>query len=202
MQATNVARNSMKSGLCAASALIALAAGCASPGPRGELPFGEWSGEGTFVYERWQDEDQKEPLSIHGEYTTTLSIRPGRLGDREVIELEILTERETLPGWGDKTLLRAALVEAKRVSDSTVLYQVVACLLNPEPGKELEPDDHFRPYEAVCTTRGETTTFQISYEPKFVDTFRFHGPYVEKTGILGPEDWGFCQWFERLKRRE
>ena len=93
---------------------FSLLAGCATTRQPGGIPFGEWSGRGMFVYETW--ESGKEAESIHRSYPTRLSIRPLSLDAEEGVELEIVSERGELPELeGDRTHLKVALVEAKRV---------------------------------------------------------------------------------------
>ena len=178
-------------------------AGCAAPGPAGVIPFGEWSGRGSFVYEDWEENENTAPedRSIQRSYSTSLSIRPGELEGREVVELEIISERGSLPELGEKTCLRAALVEAKRVSDSTVLYRMVGSLLNPNPDEKLEFDDDAPSLAASCTTSGGVTVLQIHYMDNFIDTFRFAGRRVEKMGVYFNTDGGLIHWWERLTKR-
>lgn len=189
-----------------AIAVIAWAPGCASPGPRGELPFGEWAGRGTFVYERWVQDDQTdqhaEPQTIHRDYPTTLSIRPRQLDGREVIEMEILSERGQLEDLGDKTHLKLALVPGKRVSDHAVLYRGVDMLFNPKPDDKLSYEDHGPHYDASCITAGGTTVLHIHYTDNCLDTIRFRGNSVEKSGILINKDSGLIHWFEHLTHRK
>jgi hypothetical protein len=192
--------------LAATFGAVALCAGCASPGPRGEIPFGRWSGEGTFVYEHWKAEEgeteDKGPQSIHRDYTTTLSIQPTQLDGQDAVELEIHSDRGPLPGLGDETHLKVALSEAKRVSDSVVLYRVVGSLFNPKPDEELHYHQDGPPFGATCTDRDGTTILQLQYEDNFVDTFRFRRDQVEKFGIYGEKNEGFIHWSENLSRRK
>lgn len=191
--------------LCVAVGVAVFCSGCASPGPRGEIPFGQWSGEGTFVYERWKAEDDKTkdegPQSIHRDYTTTLSIQSAQLDGRAVVEMEIHSDRGPLPGLGDATHLKVALSEAKRVSDSTVLYRVVDELFNPKPDEELSYREDGPPFGATCTDRDGTTILQLQYDDRFVDTFQFRRNQVEKYGSYGEKNEGFIHWFENLSRR-
>ncbi|MHC4233636.1 MAG: hypothetical protein ACYSUQ_00825 [Planctomycetota bacterium] len=193
--------------LAAALGTAALAAGCTSPGPLAELPFGEWAGEGSFVYEAWPKapggEEGTAALSIHRRYPTTLTIRPGRIDDRDVVELEIISERGRL-GEEDKdtrTHLKLALVKAKQVSDSTILYRVVGLLFNPGPEAELKYDDQAPPFTASCTIHEDARVFQIPYMEGFFDTIRFRGDHVDKTGLYYEKNAGLVHWWEHLTRQ-
>ncbi|HUU85192.1 MAG TPA: hypothetical protein VM243_16960 [Phycisphaerae bacterium] len=189
-------------------AAIALASGCAAPGPRGELPFGEWSGRGTLAYEAWpkpgDGEQEPKALSIHRSYPTTLSIRPGKIGDREIIEVEILSERGRLGEDEEDTRshLRLALVQAKRVSDATVLYRVVDFKYNPGPDAELRFNDDAPPVGATCTDVGDARVFQIPYMEGFFDTIRFRANRAEKWGVFFDKDSGLIHWAETLTRND
>lgn len=190
----------------ASPGFAAVLTGCASPGRCGEIPFGEWSGHGEFVYEHWKEDGEKseesEPQSIHRRYATSLSIRPGRLNDREIIELEIHSHRGTLPDLGDSTHLKVALLRAKRISDSMVLYRLVGLLLNSDADKTLRFDDNAPPFGASCITMDGTTILQIDYIGNFFDTFRFEDGRVEKTGTYFDKEEGLIHWSEQLTRRE
>ncbi|UCG16635.1 MAG: hypothetical protein JSV19_01090 [Phycisphaerales bacterium] len=188
--------------LQAALVLLVLCAGCAGPAPRAEIPFGEWSGQGTFVYERWQSADtaaEDEPArSIHRCYPTSLSIRPGQLDGREVVELEIRSDRGPLPELDDRTHIKAALLKAKRVSDRAVLYRVVGFLINPKQGETLRFLDDAPPVSASCTTTDGATVLQIHYADDFVDAISFRGGHVEKSGTYFTTDEGLIHWSETL----
>jgi hypothetical protein len=183
----------------AVSLTVALTVGCATTGPQGEIPFGEWSGHGKFVYETW--ESDKDPKSIHGDYSTRLSVRPRTVDGRDYVELEIVSGRGSLPELGEKTHLKVALSEGKRVSESAVLYRSAGWLFNPEPGETLDFKDEAAPYCASCMTIDGTTVLQIRYFGNFVDTFRFRGQHLAKAGILF-EDYGLIHWSEQLTRQD
>ena len=185
-------------------------AGCAATGGRGEIPLGQWSGEGVFVYEEWKSGGEQGSApgrhSIHRSYPASLSIRPGVLEGREIIEMEIRSQRGALPDLGDETHLRIALVKAKRVSDSTVLYRPVGMASNFDPGPDdelsLSFDDDSPPFGASCITMNGATVLQIHYMDNFVDTIRFQGDRVEKCGVYFDADEGLIHWCEHLRRRE
>lgn len=194
--------------LWAAFGAIAFWAGCASPGPRGELPFGEWAGQGTLVYEAWASsedtEEEAKRASVLRSYPTKMSIRPGRIDDREVVEIEIMSERGRLADEDKdaQTHLKLALVKAKRVSDSTVLYRVVAFLYNPGPDAKPTFNEQAPPFSAVCSELWGAKLFQIPYMENFFDNIRFRGRQAEKSGVYFDDDSGIIHWSERLTRRE
>jgi len=184
-------------------------AGCAATGPRGEIPLGQWSGEGVFVYEEWEPGEEQGGApgrhSIHRSYPTSLSIRPGVLEEREIIELEIRSQRGALPDLGEETHLKVALLKAKRVSDATVLYRLVGMASNFDPGPDdellLSFDDDAPPFGASCITTDGATVLQIHYMDNFVDTIRFQGDRVEKCGVYFDADAGLIHWCEHQRRR-
>lgn len=172
--------------------------GCAATRQAGKIPFGDWSGRGTFVYETW--ETDKDAESIHRSYSTRLSVRPLSLDGGKGVELDIVSERGELPELeGDRTHLKVALVEAKRPSDTTVLYRLADWLYNPGPGEKFKPDANAPPFAASCMTVDGTTVLQVRYIENFVDTFRFRCRYVDKTGMLFGKN-GLTHWSERLQR--
>jgi hypothetical protein len=196
---------------CAALvAITLLSGGCAASGLRGEIPLGQWSGEGVFVYEEWGPGGEQGGTpgrhSIHRSYPTSLSIRPGVLEGSEIIEMEIRSLRGALPDLGDETHLKVALVKARRVSDSTVLYRPVGLASNFEPGSgdelSLSFDDESPPFGASCITIDGATVLQIHYMDKFADTIRFQGDRVEKCGVYYDADQGLVHWCEHLLRRK
>ncbi|MCH8806207.1 MAG: hypothetical protein IH986_08980 [Planctomycetes bacterium] len=189
--------------------LVLCAAGCASrarhaglspSGPGGRLPLGQWEGEGSFVYEQWKGDDEG-PKSIQRSYPTTLSLRKARLDGHDVIEMEIRSRHGGLPDMGEETYLLIALTEAKRVSEATVLYRVVAQRIEDSPSEALSFDDDAQPFQATCTTRDGVTVLQIPYTDNFVDTLRFEGDHVEKTGVFFHLDEGLIHWVERLRKK-
>jgi hypothetical protein len=187
-----------------------VSAGCAATGPRGQIPLGHWSGEGVFVYEDWGSGGKQKGApgqhSVHRSYPTSLSIRPGLLDGREIIEMEIRSRRGALPDLGDETHLKVALVEAKRVSESTVLYRSVGMASNFDPGPNnelpLSFDHNTPPLGASCIAMNGATVVQIHYMDDFVDTIRFQGDRVEKCGAYFDADEGLVHWCEHLRRRK
>jgi len=191
------------------AALVAaiLPAGCAPANRHGDIPLGQWSGQGTFVYERWESKEgqssEGDQASLTRDYSTTLIIKDGTLDGRNIIEIDIVSKRGALPGLhaGDETHLVIALTEAKRVSDSTVLYRMLGALLNPGADEKLALADDGPPVSASCTTSGGVTVLQLQYHANFVDTFRFHGRRVEKSGLWFDPDEGLLHWWEQLHAR-
>lgn len=194
----------------AATFLLTAVAGCITTG-RGDLPLGEWSGRGTFIYEEWapggpagQGEvpaTAPSPVTISRDYETTLSLRPDKLDDLDIIRIEIRSLRGELPNLDDQTHLVGALVPGKRIGADARLYRAVALQYNPEPGEKLSVQDDAPPFIATCTTRGGTTTFRICYTENFVDVFRFEGAALEKDGLYFNDKRGLVHWTERLTRR-
>lgn len=179
-------------------AAIVLCSGCEAPGPRGEIPLGMWSGEGVFVYEHWKAE-AGEQASIRREYLTSLVLWPVKIDGQKVIQMEIRSERGPVPELeGNSTHLKAALARVRRVSETTVLYRLVAFQVNPEPDEKLSFDDDAPPVAASCTTRDGVTVLQIQYTDNFVDTFRFEGDRLEKTGVFFNLNEGLIHWVEHL----
>ena len=157
------------------------------------------AGRGSFVYETWDPDE--DPQSVHGDYSTRLSVRPRTVDGRDYVELEIVSGRGSLPELGEKTHLKVALSEGKRVSESAVLYRSAGWLFNPEPGETLDFKDEAAPYCASCMTIDGTTVLQIRYFGNFVDTFRFRGQHLAKAGILFEDD-GLIHWSEQLTRQD
>jgi hypothetical protein len=211
-QLSNTAADSWRSMLrfIAAGLLMLLMQGCVAPGPRGEVPIGCWSGEGTMAFEIWSDPtatqpsgESAAPQSLCREYKTKLCIRPAQLGGHEVVELDIHSARGPLPGtrdMGDESHVRAALAKIKRLSDSTVLYRVVAMQYNPGPGEKMSFDEKAPPAGASCITTGGLTILQVQYLDGFVDEFRFEGSRLEKAGTFYDPKSGMIHWVEALNR--
>ena len=183
------------------------AAGCATAGRPGQIPLGQWSGRGMFVYERWDSDDTESDAqdrpTVSREYDTTLNVRSETLGGQDIVRLEIVSKRGSMPGLhiDDQTHLQIALAEAKRVSDSTVLYRMVGSLLNPSPDETLELSEDAPPVSATCSTRHGVTVLQLQYAEDFVDIFRFRGRRVEKTGMWFDENGSLVHWRERLEQQ-
>lgn len=181
--------------------ILTIASGCTSQGHRGEIPLGTWSGEGVVVSERWKhDDDDSEPESISHRYPTTLTIRPSVLDGHEVIQMEIHSYHNDMPSTDD-VHIKAALVKAKRVSDVITLYKLVDFKFNATPENDLHFKEDGPPYAASCTSRDETTILQIVYSENFVDTFRFQGRHLEKTGAFFDPKEQLVHWYEDLVKQ-
>ena len=192
-------------------------AGCGGPAIVGEhrrtamsslqsdIPLGEWAGEGIFVCEIWGDSSAggepvaTQPVSNHRRYPTRFSLRERDRDGRPTIEMEVRSENGglTTDEAGAETHFVVALMEPKRVGDSASVYR----LAGPSEWPEREPKPRSDvPYAATCMTHEGITYLQIHYLDRFVDTLRFSGNTVEKSGmILTPKE-GLVHWVERLER--
>jgi|CXWL01.1.fsa_nt_gi hypothetical protein len=128
-------------------------------------------------------------------------MRKSKVGDQPAIEIEIVSQRGELPELGEGTHLRLALVEAKRLSDSAVLYRVAGPLFDPKPDDQPEFEANTPPVGASCIKIDGATVLQIVYQDGFVDTFRFRGKGLTKAGTLTVED-GSIHWVEALVQRK
>ena len=151
------------------------------------------------MYETWKTDEGAKPASIHRTYPTKLSIQPGELGGHKVLLLEIESDRGALPEMGEKTTLKVALMEAKRVSETTVLYRLVA--LGGNPNEALAFSDSAQPCAASCTSSAGVTVFVINYSVKFTDVYRFQGRELDKAGSIWDEKQGMVHWTEHLVRQ-
>lgn len=186
--------------------LMVVGAGCASQRALGEIPFGTWSGEGVFVYENWKQAEvnavDPKPRSLSRRYPTSLTIRPRELDGHDAIELEILSSHGGMPDMDEHTYLKVALVKAKRVSESITLYRLVDFKFNPAPDDRLKFEEGGPAFAASCITSNGTTTFQIEYLENYVETFRFYGRHVEKSGVYFDLSEGLIHWYENLDKQE
>ena len=184
-----------------AAIAILLVVGCASRRPV-TVPFGEWSGHGTFFYDRWELPEKTE--TIHRDYPTRLSIKPTKVDDQPAIGIEIVSKHGDLPeDFGNETHLRLALVETKRLSNSIVLYRVAGPLSDPEPEEKPNFEANSPVVGASCMMLDGTTVLQITYLPGFVDVYRFRGRGLMKAGMVNAEDGkGAIHWVEVLVQRE
>lgn len=218
--------------ICCAAAVLAGAAlatarfqdrGGARQRP-GEIPLGEWSGRGVFIYQHWDDDegpaaddlfqtsdDVVDLLEddgaagakgriVHRRYKTSLEVWTEEWEDRDVTVMEIRSRRGKLAELGEESHLLLAFEEARRLSRATVLYRMVAFSFNPDRDAELNVDESASPVTASCTTNGDVTVLQIHYMDNFTDTLRFEGRRVEKVGMYHTRD-GMVHWNEELKQR-
>lgn len=190
----------------------------------GEIPLGEWSGRGTFIYQHWEDDDGPaaddlfqttddvvdlleddaaagaKGRTVHRRYKTSLSVWSEEWDERDVIVMEIRSRRGKLAELGEESHLLLAFEEARRLSRATVLYRMIAFSFNPDPSAELDVDENAAPVTASCTTNDDVTVFQIHYMDNFTDTLRFEGKRVEKVGMYHTRA-GLVHWYEELKER-
>ncbi len=183
-------------------AWLAFVGGCGHPNGEAEIPRGEWTGSGAFVYETWPTEGADEPpVSLHNCYPTHLSIRDAVLGGERVVEIEIRSERGRIDkDLGELTHIIAALRREKTLSDSAVTYRLVHWLFNPKEGEQLNPDAASPPASATCMAIDGDVVLQIHYSDEFSDTFRFRRRKVYKSGSYVKLEEGLIHWAEILKR--
>jgi hypothetical protein len=172
--------------------------GCAA-GRSVRIPLGEWTGDGAFTFERWGKPEETD--SIHREYKSRLCISKSEVDGQPATQLEVISEHGELPDLGPRTHMRLALVEAKRYCDHAVLYRVAGPLFDPNPEEEPTFEKGTPPVGASCMIMGGVTILQIVYQQGFVDTFRFHGRGLSKTGSL-TVDVGSIHWVEALVQRK
>lgn len=189
--------NTMRRCLLLAS-ICMVAGGCASRGkPR--IPTGEWSGKGSFTFERWGEPDHT--AGHHRDYETWLRIRHGIVDAQPALEIEIISERGELPDLGPRTHLRVALVEVKKYDDGTVLYRVAGPIMDPKDEDRPRFESDTPPYGASLIPSRDGWVLQVSYMQGFVDVFRFRGRGLTKAGSLTVED-GSVHWVESLVQRK
>jgi len=188
------------------SVLLTLTQGCSAGRHLTEIPVGQWQGRGFFVYEVWPSAEEAEtqpaaPTRLYRSYPTRLVIRRLAAGERKAFELDILSERGPLPELGDRTHLKAALIEAGRISPAATLYRLADWKFNPQSDAVLNLNRPEAPLAASCISFDGTMILRIRYDEEFTDTFRFRGSRLEKDGILHA-DTGLIHWSERLDRRK
>ncbi|MGD8452422.1 MAG: hypothetical protein PVJ57_11435 [Phycisphaerae bacterium] len=187
--------------------VVLLCVGCAGAPRRAEIPTGAWSGEGTFVLQKWDAADPSGgPGNIlsHGTYKTHLAIEPTKVDGQDAIRLDILSHRGEVDGLdGDRTHLVVILVKTRSLANDTIAlyrtYQAGLSLDESEPSLEDAPDECTR---ATCLLHHGELALRIEYMDKFVDFYRFRGDTVFKDGIYGGvEAEMYVHWSERLHRR-
>lgn len=210
----------------------------------GEVPLGEWSGDGILVYDleagagspveeaarelvhdltgmptdevpvQFGDDDSDaagdrerrdkdgKPLrrTLQREYRTSLEIWPEETDGRKLIWIAIRSRRGPLPDLDNETRLLVALEPARPPERGAGLYRVVAFAYNPTAGAKPELQDMNAATGCTCITRDDVTVLQIRYMDNFVDTFRFEGDRVEKSGVFGAKT-GLIHWVEELEER-
>ncbi len=213
--------------LAAAAPIAPATQGLSSPRPEpGEIPLGEWNGDGEYVFFNWDAEQAEGGASLEelapdavddvmGElidderakgrllsrrYRTTLSITSEPLGRGEAVVMEIRSRRGKLADLGEETHLVLALERVGRRSRGAGLYRLIGLLYNPSPDAEISEDPDAAPAAASCITLGDTTVLTIRYMDNFTDTFRFERDEVVKTGMFHTRS-GLIHWSERLRAR-
>lgn len=193
----------------------------------GEIPLGEWNGDGEYVFFNWDaeqaeaaaqgldelapdavddvmgeliDDERARGRMLSRRYRTTLNITSEPLGRGEAIVLEIRSRRGKLADLGEETHLILALERVGRRSRGAGLYRLIGLLFNPSPDAELSEDPQAAPAAASCITLGDATVLQIRYMDNFIDTFRFERDEVVKTGMFHTRS-GLIHWTERLSTR-
>lgn len=173
------------------------------------IPLGEWEGSGTFVYEchsrpgpDGRDECEGQERIVR-DYPTTLRIERGVLDGHDVVLLKILSSRGQIPQLDDRTDLRIALVELRQVDPRVRMFRMVGAQFNPAAEERMgfePPQDES--VHGVLIECGGHTVLQLHYQSDFVDTLRFSGSGVEKSGLVRSEESGLVHWSERLRRRD
>lgn len=195
-----------------------LLAGCAgkrSADRMWNIPLGQWSGQGSFIYECFKSADADPDDSADGpefdcgpvtsivrDYPTSLTIRRAQLAGQDVVEVAILSSRGQIPDLDDRTELRFALVQNKTPREDMRLFRIVGSQFNPDrPGQPLQYDPGTPLYSASLHAEQSELVLQVVYGENFVDTFRFHDTHVDKTGVFFAPEEGLVHWSERLERR-
>lgn len=178
------------------------AVGCRALGP--QIPVGYWAGEGTVVYTAWGDSQNEAVIdqTTVQRYPTDLRIGRDQLDGRDVLVMEILSERRHLPKLDDETHLRVALQEVGRPTPEVTLYRVVAWQFNPKPNQALAWEEGRPPVSASAIQSEHGVTVEIRYMERFVDTLYFEGNQARKSGVVFSEAEGFAHWSEKLRRLE
>lgn len=203
-----VGRGAYAMRLGAAAFAMVILSGCASQPAR--LPMGKWRGGGVYAYATETGGDHPDPsksISTSDRYPTTLTIRRGKLGDRDVIQLEVISKHEDGPGVLKSDVhMRMALEESKRINDDCVIYRVLASSFNED--EELKPLSDQPMPSASCLRSGPDLVFQVNYPESegMSESYRFHGDRLDKFGtIYAPKDEsdeiGLIHWTEVLHRR-
>jgi len=181
---------------CAAVALsAAVLGGCATPG---EVPAGNWAGQGTFVdYEGLAASGAApEERAATRTYETTLKIARTRAFGREALRIDIRSLRGKLFNVpDDETKLSGVLVLLRRLTNGSALYAAFDANAVESAGADLPPET-LAQATSVRTPRG--VILQLHYnrpgrdDGVFTDTFHFLPGRVIKTGSYavgsGPED--------------
>ena len=184
---------------CAAIALsVAVLGGCGTPG---EIPAGNWAGQGTYVdYEGVLAAGQPAPeeRAATRSYETTLKIAKTRAFGREALRIDIRSRRGKLFNVPDEeTKLSGVLVLLRTLEDGSALYAAFdANAVESAAGAADLPPGTAAQATSVRTDRG--VVLQLHYnrpgrdQGVFTDTFHFLPGRIIKTGSYavgsGPDD--------------
>lgn len=195
--------------LVAAALAGTILSGCASHPVR--LPMGKWRGEGVYAFATQPggpNADTSKSISASDHYPTTLTISRGKLGDRDVIQFEVVSKHENGPGvLKEDVHMRMALEESTRIGDDCVIYRVLASTFNSD--EELKPLSDQPAPSASCLRIGPDVVFQVN-DPDaegMSESYRFHGDRLDKFGTFyapkeeGEDEVGLIHWTETLHRR-
>lgn len=179
-----------------------------------KLPVGEWSGEGQYAYEVWPKEagaGAEPPISAASRYPTRLSIRADKLDGHDVLIFDIVSRHKDVGVLKDDVHAVVAFEEAKRLSESTLLYRLVDIELNSNEGQPLHYQIEVPPASASLIHAGDDLLFLTQHGENFNETYRFIGgakgtvTEVQKFGFASPgsdeNEAGFIHWVETLKRK-
>ncbi len=184
---------------CAAIVLsVAVMGGCGTPG---EIPAGNWAGEGTYVdYEGvfTGEKPTPEERAASRTYETTLKIAKSRAFGREALLIDIHSRRGKLFNVpGDETRLSGVLVMLRTLPNGSALYAAFDANAVKSAGASAGlPPETLAGATSVRTERG--LVLQMHYnrpgrdDGVFTDTFHFLPGRIIKTGSYavgsGPED--------------
>lgn len=182
--------------------LTGLGVGLGCRAPSADIPFGQWRGAGTMVYDRWTASADAPVETITRQYPTTMRISPTLRDGRDAIQIDIRSDRGPLPGLGDHTTLQIALLEAKRPTPDITLYRLAGWSFNPPAEQNAPPANaqDKRPLAASAVRIGNVVTVNIQYMDNFYDVIRFAGDEAHKSGAIGDKAAGLAHWSERLQR--
>ena len=179
-----------------------------------KLPVGEWSGEGQYAYETWPMKpaaDAEPPISTTSRYPTRLSIRAEKLDGHDVMMFDILSKHKEVGVLKDDVHALLAFEEVKRLSDTVLLYRLVAHEMNPSEGHTLHYENSAPRAAASLIREGDDLVFMVQYDENYNETFRFVGggkdavSAVLKSGLATPSgdenEAGFIHWVETLKKK-
>ncbi len=186
-----------------------------------KLPVGEWSGEGQYAYETWPKQpaaDAPAAISTTSRYPTRLSIRAEKLEGRDVLMFDILSKHKEVGVLKDDVHAVLAFEEVKRLSDTVLLYRLVAHEMNPSEGEALHYENSAPQASGSLFREGGDLVFSVQYDENNSETYLFSGAAsgrigdVRKIGLIAAERGdeeersrenvsGFIHWVETLKKK-